>query len=223
MGSSSNPGGFAPPDPPSPSLAGAPTPRSADRRAANRARPPAGATRPAAAFRDGLRRVNGAPVLVCGMFAVTLLVSLPLSTALGGMIAGTPRTQPGCRRRCGRCRLRLVAGVLGAGDRSGENVRTHDRRLRRGARQPRESAGQPPTRCHDRRGHLCVAGDLVVPVGRRHRSARARAADPELTAFSPPAGRISGGCCGWAWSRSWCTTCCSRAFMHGCSTPCIRV
>ena len=85
MDSSSNPGGFAPPDPPSPSLAGTPSPAPL-RRAANRARPPAGATRPAAAFRDGLRRVNGAPVLVCGMFAITLLVSLPLSTALGGMI-----------------------------------------------------------------------------------------------------------------------------------------
>jgi hypothetical protein len=46
----------------------------------------AGATRPAAAFRDGFRRVNGAPLLVCGMFAVTLLVSLPLSIALSGMI-----------------------------------------------------------------------------------------------------------------------------------------
>ena len=38
------------------------------------------------AFRDGVRRVNGAPLIVCGMFAVTLLVALPLSVALGGMI-----------------------------------------------------------------------------------------------------------------------------------------
>ena len=85
MDSSSNPGDFAPPAPPSPSLAEAPSPAPL-RRVANRSRPPAGATRPAAAFRDGMRRVNGAPVLVCGMFAITLLVSLPLSTALGGMI-----------------------------------------------------------------------------------------------------------------------------------------
>ena len=35
---------------------------------------------------DGARRVNGAPVLLCGMFAVTLLVALPLSVALGSMI-----------------------------------------------------------------------------------------------------------------------------------------
>jgi hypothetical protein len=35
---------------------------------------------------DGVRRVNGAPVLLCGMFAVTLLVALPLSVALGSMI-----------------------------------------------------------------------------------------------------------------------------------------
>ncbi len=38
------------------------------------------------AFRDGIRRVNGAPVVVIGMFAVTLLVALPLAVALGGMI-----------------------------------------------------------------------------------------------------------------------------------------
>ena len=37
-------------------------------------------------FREGVRRVNHAPLLLCGMFAVTLLVALPLSVALGGMI-----------------------------------------------------------------------------------------------------------------------------------------
>ena len=40
-----------------------------------------------AAFREGIRRVNGAPMVVAGMFAVTLFVSLPLSYALRGMIA----------------------------------------------------------------------------------------------------------------------------------------
>jgi hypothetical protein len=40
-----------------------------------------------AAFREAVRRVNGAPMVVAGMFAVTLFVSLPLSYALGGMIA----------------------------------------------------------------------------------------------------------------------------------------
>lgn len=39
-----------------------------------------------AAFRDGLRRVNGAPALLIGLCLVTLLVSLPLSLALRGMI-----------------------------------------------------------------------------------------------------------------------------------------
>lgn len=38
------------------------------------------------AFRDGIGRVNGAPVLVLGCAAMTLLVALPLSIALGGMI-----------------------------------------------------------------------------------------------------------------------------------------
>jgi hypothetical protein len=39
-----------------------------------------------AAFRDGLRRVNGAPMLVVGLCLVTFLVALPLSLALRGMI-----------------------------------------------------------------------------------------------------------------------------------------
>jgi hypothetical protein len=39
------------------------------------------------AFRDGIRRVNGAPMVLAGMFAVTLFVALPLSYALRGMIA----------------------------------------------------------------------------------------------------------------------------------------
>lgn len=38
------------------------------------------------AFRDGIRRVNDAPMVVAGMFSLTLLVALPLSYALRGMI-----------------------------------------------------------------------------------------------------------------------------------------
>lgn len=40
----------------------------------------------ATAFREGLRRVNSAPVLLAGMCLVTLLIALPLSLALRGMI-----------------------------------------------------------------------------------------------------------------------------------------
>jgi hypothetical protein len=40
-----------------------------------------------AAFVDGIRRVNRAPVVLAGMFAVTLMVALPLAIALRGMIA----------------------------------------------------------------------------------------------------------------------------------------
>jgi len=39
-----------------------------------------------AAWRDGIRRVNGAPVVLAGMFTLTLLVALPLSFALRSMI-----------------------------------------------------------------------------------------------------------------------------------------
>lgn len=38
------------------------------------------------AFRDGIRRVNGAPAVLAGMFATTLLVAAPLSFAIRGAI-----------------------------------------------------------------------------------------------------------------------------------------
>ncbi|HSC25844.1 MAG TPA: hypothetical protein VLD67_01140 [Vicinamibacterales bacterium] len=43
--------------------------------------------RAAAALREGLRRVNRAPVVFAGMFAATLLVALPLSFVVRGTIA----------------------------------------------------------------------------------------------------------------------------------------
>lgn len=39
------------------------------------------------AFREGLRRVNGAPAVLAGMCAFTLVLALPLSLALRGMLA----------------------------------------------------------------------------------------------------------------------------------------
>jgi hypothetical protein len=40
----------------------------------------------AAAFRDGMRRVNGAPLLLAGVCTVTLLLALPLALTLRGML-----------------------------------------------------------------------------------------------------------------------------------------
>ena len=39
------------------------------------------------AFREGIRRVNHAPAVLIGMFAISLLVAMPLAYALQGMIA----------------------------------------------------------------------------------------------------------------------------------------
>lgn len=41
----------------------------------------------AAALRAGIRSVNGAPLVLAGMVALTLLVALPLAIVLGGLIA----------------------------------------------------------------------------------------------------------------------------------------
>ena len=40
-----------------------------------------------AAFRDGCRRVNGAPMLLVGLCLATLLIALPLSLAVRDAIA----------------------------------------------------------------------------------------------------------------------------------------
>ena len=39
------------------------------------------------AWRDGIRRVNSAPALVAGVWALTLLVTLPMAAAMRGMLA----------------------------------------------------------------------------------------------------------------------------------------
>jgi hypothetical protein len=39
------------------------------------------------AWRDGIRRVNGAPAILLGVWALTLLVSLPMAVAMRGMLA----------------------------------------------------------------------------------------------------------------------------------------
>ncbi len=56
------------------------------------------------AWRDGVRRVNGAPIVLLGMFSLTLLLALPLSIALRRMIADAPRRQPLCRHGWRRAR-----------------------------------------------------------------------------------------------------------------------
>jgi len=44
--------------------------------------------RATSAFREGVSRVNGAPLMLLGMFLATCLVALPLAVVLEGMIAG---------------------------------------------------------------------------------------------------------------------------------------
>ena len=129
----------------------------------------------ASAFRDGLRRVNGAPMVVLGMSAVTLLIALPLSIALGGMIEA-------------HLGVSMAAGSAAAGinydwwqefsaQASGprDDVRAVDHRLRRRARQSQRAAGQHRDGDDDRRRGRRLDGDLVVPERRRARSARTRA------------------------------------------------
>ena len=114
-----------------------------------------------------------------------------------------PRTQPGGRRRCGRHQLRLVAGVLGAGDGP-----RHDVRARRSSASARCSTisssllDNQPLAVTIAGATVRVAGDLVVPVRRRHRSLRPRAADPDAPASSRRAARTSGGSRGSESSRS---------------------
>ena len=95
-----------------------------------------------AAFRDGIRRVNGAPMVLAGMFAVTLLRRAAAVARAARHDRGAPRAEPRGGAGGGRHELRLVAGVLRAGVRARHDVRAVDHRLRRGARQPERAARQ---------------------------------------------------------------------------------
>ena len=68
--------------------------------------------------RDGIRRVNGAPMVLAGMFARDAARRAAAGARAARHDRGAPRRQPGRRRRGGGHELRLVAGVLGAGDRA---------------------------------------------------------------------------------------------------------
>ena len=61
-----------------------------------------------AAFREGIRRVNAAPMVLAGMFAVTLFVALPLVVRAARHDCGAPWDQP--RRRDRRRRGPTTTG-----------------------------------------------------------------------------------------------------------------
>ena len=71
-----------------------------------------------AAWRDGIRRVNRAPAILVGVWALTLLVSLPLALALRGMLAQHLGASLAADTAAARRELRLDAGVQRAGDRA---------------------------------------------------------------------------------------------------------
>ena len=122
------------------------------------------------------RRVNGAPVVLLGMFALTLLVALPLSLALRGMIAAhLGDSLSADAARVGH-ELRLVAGVLGAGDGLGTTFVPSI--IGFGAVLDNLSAilDNLPTGDDDRRRDCRLDGAVVVPERRRARSLRAHAA-----------------------------------------------
>ena len=178
--------------------------------------------RPLSAWRDGIRRVNGAPLVLAGMFALTLLVALPLATVVGAMIEEHLGDSLVCGRRRQRQQPRLVAGVRRPGAGPGHDVRPVDRRLRRRARQRQRLPRQPADGGHDRRRDGGVDGDLVVPERRRDRSLRAAAADTRDRILRRLRHSTSGGFSASASSPGSSTACCSRSFTPGSSTSSTR-
>ena len=112
------------------------------------------------------------------MFALTLLVALPLAIASSRHDRGAPRRQPGGRAPSPAATdYDWWQEFTGPGAGPGHDVRPVDRRLRRRARQRQRVPRQPADGGHDRRRDDGVDGDLVVPERRRDRSLRATAAD----------------------------------------------
>ena len=166
-------------------------------------------------FRDGIRRVNGAPLVLAGVCAVTLLVALPLSLALRGMLEAHLGPSLAADAVGGRHELRLVAGVLGAG--VGPRARPScPSIIGFGAVLDNLSAllDNLPLAADDRRRRPRVAGGLVVPERRHPRSLARGRRDPRARLLRrlrhallavPPARDCSPG---------WSTASCSR-YVHG--------
>ena len=155
-----------------------------------------------------------------GMFALTLLVALPLAFALRGMIAthlgGASRPTP------------PRAGTnydwwqeFSARHRPRHHVRAVDHRLRRGARQPERPPRQPARWPRRSPARPRLAGPLVVPVRRHHRSLRARPADAR-TGFFAACGLHFWRLLRLGMSAAWSSTpCCSGGCTAGSSNASI--
>ena len=76
------------------------------------------------ALRDGIRRVNRAPVVLACVFAVTLLTALPFSMIMRGHAEDPPGQQSGRRAGGARRELSMVDRVHGAGGPLGKSFET---------------------------------------------------------------------------------------------------
>ncbi len=128
------------------------------------------------AWRDGVRRVNGAPMVLLGMYAAHAVRGAPAVDRASRHDRRPPRRQRHGRDGGVWHELRLVAGILGAGNGPRHHIRPVDHRIRRCPRQPQRAPRQPADGRDDRRCHGGVARHLVVPQWRRARSLRADAA-----------------------------------------------
>ena len=166
----------------------------------------------ASAWRDGVRRVNRAPMVLAGDVRADALRRAAALVRAPRHDRGAPRRQPRCRHRWRRARA--TTGGRSSRRRRRVSAPRSSPRSSDSARSSTTSAPsrQPADGDDDRRRHGGVARPLVVPERRRARSLRAHAADARagllrrvrhaLLALPPPRRSWPGSCIGRSSSSS---------------------
>ena len=129
------------------------------------------------ALRDGIARVNRAPVIVACVFLVTLLAALPFSMMMRDALQAHLGNSMVAEQVAQGVNVQWWSEFTGTGRTTGQDVPARHHRLRRGARQPqrvRRRRGATLTACVARR---LLPGAVALPGGRRSRPLRARAPD----------------------------------------------
>ena len=176
-----------------------------------------------AAWRDGVRRVNRAPAILLGVWALTLLVSVPMAVGDARHAGAASRREP--RRRHGRERreLRLDAGVRRPGV-AGSASTFKPTIIGFGAVLDNLSAF-----LDDTPRPIVIVGAAAVYIvlwifvagGIIDRYARDRA-DARVRILRRRRACSSSGSCGWPSCSGSSTRCCSARCTRGCSTGSIR-
>ena len=132
---------------------------------------------PLGAWRDGIRRVAGAPLIIAGVWLMTTLVGLPLALVMRDDISRHFGASLAAETAASGVNYEWMQEFADQATGLGTTLKPTILGLRRRARQPERVSGQHGPAAHHRRRGGRVHRPLAVRGGRHHRSLRARSGD----------------------------------------------